>query len=212
MNRTFSMLFVFLFLASCGKGGGGSDSASTGDVVDASEVSASAPVPQAALNFAVNVNLDNFNANQEDKVLQAADLIKKVIATDAFKNKILNFTYRGKKAFVDNDGLSNAQVYKKILEGAEMLKPSVDNEMDLDLEVYRETDNTVGYTYPNALKVWMNSKYLNQNSAAEVTTNMMHEWLHKLGFKHDVEATAKRPYSVPYAIGYIVRALAKKMI
>ena len=118
--------------------------------------------------------------------------------------------FNGKKAFNDNGGLSNAQIYKKIIEGSERLTPGVDNEMDLALEVFRANTNTVGYTMPSELRVWMNEKFLDRNVPYKVTTNMVHEWLHKMGFKHAQAATATRKYSVPYAIGYMVRDLAKK--
>ena len=210
MFKTFSLMFAFLFLASCGKSGGGSSSKSGGDAVTLEEIE-SGVVPQAALNFAVNVRLDNeFTATQEDKIQAASDLIKQVVASEEFKHRILNHKFGGRKAFNDNDGLSNAQIYKKIIEGSEMLSPGIDNQMDLSLEVYRAANNTVGYTYPSELRVWMNEKFLNANKPYKVTTNMVHEWLHKLGFKHDAAATANRKYSVPYAVGYLVRDLAKK--
>lgn len=210
MFKTLSLLFVFLFLASCGKSGGGSGSGHKGDSVQLEEITG-AGVPQAASYFDVNVKLDNFDSVQEDKVLQAAELIKKVVATEEFKIAILNHTYNGKKMFVDNDGLSNAEIYKKILEGSEKLRPGTDNEMDLDLEVFRRSDDTVGYTFPNVIKVWMNAKFLNKYAPYQVTTNMMHEWLHKLGFKHSRNRTPSRPFSVPYAIGYLVARIAKKL-
>lgn len=209
MFKTFSLMFVILVLSSCGQSGGGG-SKSAGDAVSLDEIE-SGVTPQAALNFAVNVKLDNeFTATQEDKIQAASRLIKQVVASDEFKNRILNHRFGGKKAFNDNDGLSNAQIYKKIIEGSEMLSPGIDNQMDLSLEVFRAANNTVGYTYPNELKVWMNEKFLNANMPYKVTTNMIHEWLHKLGFTHDQAATPNRKYSVPYAIGYLVRDLAKK--
>jgi hypothetical protein len=202
-------MFAFLFLASCGKSGSGG-SKSGGDAVTLEEIE-SGVVPQAALNFDINVKLDNeFTASQADKIQAASDLIKKVVASDEFKNRILNHKFGGRKAFNDNGGLSNAQIYKKIIEGSEMLTPGIDNQMDLALEVYRAANNTVGYTYPSELKVWMNEKFLNANKPYKVTTNMVHEWLHKLGFKHSAASTPTRKYSVPYAVGYLVRDLAKK--
>ncbi|MES2528724.1 MAG: hypothetical protein V4598_16690 [Bdellovibrionota bacterium] len=201
-------MFVFLFLASCGKSGGGSSS--SGDAVTLEEIE-SGVTPSAALNFNVNVRMDNdFTANQEDKIHAASDLIRKVIGSDEFRKKVLAHSYNGKKGFVDNGGLSNAQVYKAIIEGSEKLSPGVDNEMDLSLEVFRASTNTVGYTMPSELRVWMNEKYLDANKPYKVTTNMVHEWLHKLGFKHAVASTATRKYSVPYAIGYLVARIAQK--
>lgn len=209
MFKTLSLMFVFLFLAACGKSGGGSSSG--GDALTLEEIE-SGVVPSAALNFDVNIKLDNgFTAAQEDKIQAASDLIKRVIGSAEFKNRILTHKFAGKKAFNDNGGLSNAQIYKKIIEGSEMLTPGIDNQMDLALEVYRAANNTVGYTYPTELRVWMNEKFLNANRPYKVTTNMVHEWLHKLGFKHSVSATATRKYSVPYAIGYLVRDLAGRI-
>lgn len=208
MTKTFSFLFIILLFISCGKSGG-SGSSSSGDSVTLSEVTTSSPVPSAALNFDVNLKLENLNAQQEDKLNLAADKIKKVIASEGFKNAILNFTYNGKKTFVDNLGLSNAQVYKKIIEGSEKLNPGVDNTMDLEVQVYSASTNVVGYTLPNVVKIWMNLKYLNATSASGATTNMVHEWLHKLGFGHAQTSNPSRPYSVPYAVGYLVGRLAK---
>lgn len=210
MFKTLSLMFVFMFLVACGKSGSGGSS-SGGDAITLEEIE-SGVVPSAALNFDVNIKLDKeFTASQEDKIQAASELIKKVVASATFKNRILNHKFGGKKAFNDNGGLSNAQIYKKIIEGSEMLTPGVDNQMDLSLEVYRAANNTVGYTYPSELRVWMNEKFLNANKPYKVTTNMVHEWLHKLGFKHSVASTPTRKYSVPYAVGYLVRDLAKLM-
>jgi hypothetical protein len=212
MLKTFTFLFVTFLLLSCGKsGGGGSGANTTGESITASDLSVDSPVPGGAQNFEVNVKLDNFDAAQEDKVLAAADLIKKVIASEEFKNAILLHTYNGKKSFVDNGGRTNAEIYKMIIDGKEKLLPQTDNEMDLELEVFHRNDNVVGYTLPNVIRIWMNSKFLDRNSPAEVTTNMMHEWLHKLGFGHSQTLTPTRKYSVPYAIGYLMAKLAKQM-
>lgn len=207
MLKTFSIVFFFLALVSCGKSGGGSGSG--GDAVSLEEIQ-SGVVPSAALNFETNIKPDaSFNGTQLDKIHTAAGLIKKVFASEEFKNAILNFKYNGKKQFVDNGGLSNAQIYKKIIEGSEALTPGVDNEMDLSLEVYKANNIVVGYTLPSELKVWMNSKFLDMNPAYKVTTNMVHEWLHKLGFTHAFNSTPSRPYSVPYAVGYLVARLSQ---
>jgi len=209
MLKTVLFIFLTLSFISCGKSGGGSSS--TGDAISVEDISTNQPVPQAAFNFDVNVKLVNFNSTQEDKILRASDLIKQVVASEEFKNAILNHTYNGKKSFVDNGGLSNAQIYKAIIEGSEKLRPGIDNQMDLELEVFNRSDTTVGYTFPNVIRVWMNSKFLNKYNPADVTTNMMHEWLHKLGFKHAYDNTPTRKYSVPYAIGYLVAKIAKKI-
>lgn len=218
MVKTASIFFFLLLFISCGKSGGGGSSSSQDvsteaitEAMSTEEVSTNSPVPYAAQNFVVKVNLSNFNAQQEDKVLEAADLIEKVVASEEFKNEVLNHTYNGKKTYVDNDGLSNAEIYKKIIEGSEKLRPGKDSVMNLDLEIFTRSDNTIGYTMPDVIRVWMNSKFLNIFTPDKVTTNMMHEWLHKLGFKHAYERTNNRSKSVPYAVGYLVSKLAAKM-
>jgi hypothetical protein len=104
---------VTSLLLSCGKSGGGGGAANpAAQSITTSDLSVDSPVPGAAQNFEVNVKLDNFDSAQEDKVLVAADLIKKVIASEEFKKAILLHTYNGKKTFVDNGGRTNAEKRK----------------------------------------------------------------------------------------------------
>lgn len=211
MTKTFSILFLFLALVSCGKDGGGGGQNQEESVVDISSLTGdSTVVPNAALTFDTHIKMVNFSRDQEDKVLKAADLIKQVIASPEFKNRVLNYTYNGKKAFVDNGGLSNAQIYKKILEGAEGLLPQKNNAMDVELELYNDGSITIGYTNPSTIRIWMNTKYFNNYTPYQVADNLFHEWLHKIGFGHAVNNNPSRPHSVPYALGYLMEELAKK--
>jgi hypothetical protein len=214
MTKSYFSLFLLFALISCGKSGGGGSSSdkaqNQSDMSELSEISLNSPVPNLALTWDANVSFINFTREQENKVLDAVDLIKQVLASEAFKKKILNFTYKGKKAFIDNNGLTNAQVYKKILEASEKLNPGKNNTMDITVETYFTDANVIGYTMPSINKIYMNRKYFNNFTPVQISSNMVHEWLHKLGFGHDYESTPTRPYSVPYAVGYIVKALAAK--
>lgn len=166
------------------------------------------PVPAEAKNFDTELVLLNFDSTQANKVHDAADRIRQIVATKEFKDAVLNHTYNGQKAFANNNGLSNLQIYNRLIIGAEQLRPEKNYRMDVELELYYEDSSTIGYTYPNINHIWMNLKYFNQYQAHQVAGNLMHEWLHKLGFNHASASTPERPYSVPYAIGYIVRNLA----
>jgi hypothetical protein len=238
MQRKMTLLFLLLCLVistSCGKSGGGSNAAVnealstdmqqpaagaessdedtlTGSSDQPAETVAEAQKPVKvetdAITFETNIKMFKFTSAGRKKILAAADLIKAVVASEEFKKKVLNHKVNGRRTFVDNGGLTNAQIYQKILDGAEQLRRTKDNEMDLEVELYSDNTNVVGYTYPNVNRVWMNNKYFSKNSPALVTTNMMHEWLHKLGFNHAAQQTPDRKYSVPYAIGYLVRDLA----
>lgn len=166
-------------------------------------------LPNEAYTFDTNVTFFNTSAAQEAKFNKALDIIKQVVATEEFRTKVLNFTYGGKKTFVDNGGFTNAQIYQKILDGAETLQNTKDNEMDLEVEIYTASTSTVGYTYANSKRIWVNTKYFNSYDAAGVAHNLFHEWLHKLGFTHASSYSTSRDSSVPYAIGNIVGEIGK---
>jgi hypothetical protein len=167
-------------------------------------------VPYEAFLFDADINFRNFKKDDELKVEKAVAIIKKVVRSQEFKNRVINFQYKGKKAFIDNDGLSNAEIYQKLLNGAETLRPVIDHKMDLDLELYYSRKSTVGYTYPSGLRIWMNRKFFNHYTPAEVAGNLFHEWTHKLGFTHAARHSVSRDSSVPYALGYLIEELGKK--
>lgn len=199
MTRTLAVFFIFSLLVSCGK------SPSQTSTVSYQELT-------GVTKFKTRIKMFNFFPEEKIKIRHAAELIQEVIASDAFKEEILNHEFNGKRTFANNLGLSNQQIYQKIMAGSEKLTPGNDREMDLTLVAYLNEDAmTVGYTYPNTHKIWMNRKYFRRQHAAEVTTNMVHEWLHKLGFDHDSSPTPERRYSVPYSVGYIVRRLAQEL-
>lgn len=169
-------------------------------------------LPNAAYTFDHNVSFYKTTVTQESKFIKALDIIKRVVATEKFRTKILGHTYNGSKTFVDNGGFTNAQIYQKILDGAETLQKIVDNEMDMEVEVYYAATSTVGYTYANSKRVWVNTKFFNSYDATGVARNLFHEWLHKLGFTHSSSYNSARPYSVPYAIGDIVGDLGREFL
>lgn len=170
-----------------------------------------AEVPEAAYTFEFNVKMLRMSRTREDKVNEAIELLRKVFTSPEFRRRILNHRYNGRKGFANNRGMSNLQIYNAILAGVEKLKPTRNNAMDLELELYTDHDSKVmGYTLPRSKRIWMNTKFFNRHTPANVASNLTHEWLHKLGFDHDYKATWKRQYSVPYGIGYIVRELARK--
>jgi hypothetical protein len=187
------------------------ESISIQDFSSSDEKSFSQESQEASL-FETNISLSDFNPTQEIKVLKAIEIIKRVVRSQEFKEKVLQFTYKGKNQFVDNNGLTNAEIYQKLLEGSEELSPSIDYEMDLELELYYSRRSTVGYTYPDELKVWINTKFFNTYTPAQVAGNIFHEWTHKLGFEHAYRYSSKRDASVPYALGYLVEELGKKYL
>jgi hypothetical protein len=110
-----------------------------------------------------------------------------------------------------NEGESNRELYEKILSGGEKLYPYQNNAMDVEVELYVDFESQVlGYTYPRSPRIWMNTKYFNLHSSSEIAGHLVHEWLHKLGYDHERQRSPRRRYSVPYAIGNIVKEVGRQ--
>jgi hypothetical protein len=69
----------------------------------------------------------------------------------------------------------------------------------------------VGYTYPDSARIWSNGNYFYSMTVNELAAHFVHEWLHKIGYDHDFKSTARRPYSVPYAVGDLVEVIADQL-
>ncbi len=213
MTKFLSLLFLCLFFSACN--GQEKEQCQVAEC-SAPESSTEGTIEDAAsteaYTFDANIFFFNTTAAQEEKFQKAIELIKEVVATEEFKARVLNHTYNGQKTYVDNGGFTNAQIYQKILGGAETLQNLRDNEMDMEVEIYTASTSTVGYTYPNSQRIWVNTKFFNQYDASGVARNLFHEWLHKLGFDHAATYTPARDYSVPYAIGNIIGDIGKDFL
>lgn len=169
-------------------------------------------VPTEAFTFDVNIRTVKMSPLKEEKLEEAVELLKRVFASEKFKEKILNHEFRGRKSFHMNQGLSNREIYETILKGVERLNPDENNAMDVEVELYTDYDSIVlGYTYPSSKRIWMNLKYFLKHSHGDLAGHLTHEWLHKLGFDHEQEKNEDRSYSVPYAVGYIVKEIAREL-
>lgn len=224
MVKSLLLSSLCLFLVSCNNNTDCSTQSSTEETTEGSKASCPAPevtptpdpgpdhgeIPTEAMIFEVNAKLTNFDSADEEKVQKAFEIIKKVVGTREFRNRVLNFEYKGKKEFVDNEGKTNEQIYQMLIDGKEELRPELDNEMDLELQLYYASNSTVGYTYPSGLKIYMNTKFFDSYTPAEVARNVFHEWTHKLGFGHASSYSTSRDYSVPYGLGDIIEQLGKQ--
>lgn len=171
--------------------------------------------PQAyraiASNWKTNIRFHNFTNDDIEKVNRAVYIIKTVINSDEFHDLVIGHTFNNEKRFNDNNNYTNEEVYQLILLGAEIVGNSqANNTMDVELELYEDSSKTIGYTYPHTTRIWMNRKYFNRYTPAQVAGNLMHEWMHKLGFGHSLKWNKDREHSVPYAIGYLIEDLATK--
>lgn len=168
-------------------------------------------VPKDAYTFDFNVKTIRMSRTKEKKIDNSIDILREIFASPEFKRRILSHKFRGHYQFNMNKGLSNYQIYRRLLRGIERLHPYENNAMDVEVELYTDLQSqVVGFTNPRTRRIWMNTKYFNKNTPAQVASHLTHEWLHKLGFDHEKGRCHDRKYSVPYAIGYIVRDMAKR--
>ncbi len=173
------------------------------------------PEEHSAAAQTLKVNVQFFGSAATDariaKYKKAIEILKKVVSLSAFKSRILNFDspYTNDK-FYDTTK-TNTEIFHHILDGNEILSPTKDNELDVEVEFYYAYTSTVGYTYPNTKRIYVNTKFFDGYVPSSVAANLMHEWLHKLGYKHAQSYYPSRDYSVPYAIGSMVRELGSKL-
>jgi hypothetical protein len=172
------------------------------------------------MNLIKLTNVSNFNEARRKKLDEALDLLDRVLASQAFKQGVLNFGYSEKlnghtlrrTQFRMNQGLSNQQIYELLLSGKDKFEKEPDGLIEVDLALAMQRHNGVlGFTYPNVVRVWINSWFFDSAKLSEIAGNIMHEYCHKSGFEHEFKSTSLRPYTVPYAIGYLVRDLAARM-
>ncbi|MDA8792529.1 hypothetical protein N9N67_04745 [Bacteriovoracaceae bacterium] len=167
--------------------------------------------PSNEIHLNSNLEYQNFSEEVELK-LQLESVIEKtlkIINSKQFKQAVLNHQYKDEKVFVQNQDLSNEEIYFSLLDGLEILDPnrSPDHEIDLKIKKYYKRTSTIGYTYPSSLVVNINLYHYRKMSEAKMAQNLIHEWTHKLGYKHDRKRTSRRKYSIPYGVGYIIRDL-----
>ncbi len=150
---------------------------------------------------------------EETLVLESFHVIEQVMNSETFKHRVINFVNKkGQRAYESNNGLTNEQVYAFLMGGKELINgEATEGEMNFDLKRYTNYfSKVIGYTNPgksNLIKV--NSKFYRKFDVPEVTGNLVHEWIHLMGFFHGSAASHD---SVPYAVGYIARDLAKKLM
>jgi hypothetical protein len=170
-------------------------------------------VPDDAYTFDFNVETFKMDRVNEEKILDSVELLRMVFSSPEFKQSILKHKLNGRYGFAHNKGLSNSKIYQRILEGMEKLHPYENNAMDVEVELYSDYDSQViGFTKPSTKRIWMNNKFFDHHDPAEVASHLTHEWLHKLGFDHEKKRSETRKYSVPYAVGYIVKDIATRIL
>lgn len=152
-----------------------------------------------------------YTTSERAKLDQATKLIGDVLNSREFRDAVLSNTYAGKPGFAD-ETKSPQEIYAAIRAAKENFTSEADGEVDLNVNLKTFSwfqRKTVGYTTPDSDTITTNRRFFSGYDAPEVAGHLAHEWLHKLGFEHDFQATADRPYSVPYKLGDLIERLAR---
>jgi hypothetical protein len=152
-----------------------------------------------------------FSKAGKDKLEASFELIEKVVNSEEFKERFINFLNKeGERSFKSNKGLTNEEIYEQFMAGRELLLPDSVGEMNFYLKLYNKRfSNVLGWTDRKSHTIHINNKFFKNFKPHQVASNLVHEWLHKLGYSH---TTAKEHDSVPYGIGYLVRELGEKVL
>jgi len=154
---------------------------------------------------------------QRKYYMEAIEVAKVVVNSQAFKDKIKSFkyTYRDviNDTFKHNKGLTNSEVYTLFMSGYDKYSHARDNDIDLSVTLYyKRFSSAVGYTYGDTLKTWINTRFFTGTSRERIVSgivgNIIHESVHNVGFDHAFRKNPTRKFSVPYALGDIARELA----
>ena len=155
--------------------------------------------------------VEGFSADYQPTLDASFDVLERVVNSETFKERVLNFrNAQGERAFASNNGKTNEEIYEIFMEGREKLLQDTPGEMNLYLKRYNKWwSKVIGWTNGNINTIHLNWKFYKNYEPNNIASNLAHEWTHKIGFDHK---SAAEHDSAPYAIGYIVEELARKML
>jgi hypothetical protein len=163
---------------------------------------------------------------QEIKFQRALQLLEQVLNSTQFQAKVLRYQRRdGTKGFANSKLwktgplLSNSDVLQVIYGGDEKSIPQTHHEMNLNLMVrscrtHQRVSSwcrtVIGSTTPHTSKwITLNWKFYSRFEVAEMVENIVHEWLHLIGFLHGEQNLHEE---VPYVVGAIAGEVARDLL
>lgn len=165
---------------------------------------------------------------QKTKFELALSLLEEVLNSNEFKEKVLTYKradgqrlYQKNHLWNDADHtLSNEDVYNIIMAGDEKMRPNTFGEMNINAKIRKCSwfkqkvsvwcRKVIGSTNPSASE-WMtlNWKFYRKYEVPNMLANIVHEWVHLLGFLH---GRKNMNQEVPYVVGRIAGQIAKKIM
>lgn len=175
-------------------------------------------------------NYTEHEKKQRLKFEKALEILEEVMNSEEFKRKVLSYKRSdGKRLYQKNylwtnseERLTNEDVYDLIMEGHEKMIPNTYGEMNLNMWIKKCTrferyirrikwcSGVVGSTSPyNSKWITANWKFYTRYETPNMVANIVHEWLHLLGFLHGKENMREE---VPYVVGSIAGQVAEGIL
>ncbi len=163
-------------------------------------------------------------------VEKALELLPRVLNSNEFKRGILDYTRKnGKKEFSRNflwnekdKKFSNNEILEIIFKGDEKSIPNTHHQMNLNVKmkkcsrlenIYKRKwcKGVIGHTLPNSSKwITVNWHFYKGYTAPAIVNNLVHEWIHLLGFLHGSRKTMGE--EITYVAGRLAQQIAEKMM
>ena len=174
-----------------------------------------------------NTQYEILSDGQEREFELALSLLEETLNSEEFKTKVLSYRRSdGKRLFQKNflwnqtqRRLSNEDVYNILMRGDEHSIPGTEGEMNLNSWIKKCSwweragvwcRKVIGSTNPSSSKwIKINYKFYSRYHAPEMVNNLVHEWIHLLGFLHGSENMREE---VPYVVGRIAQDVAEQIL
>lgn len=161
------------------------------------------------------------------KFEKALDILEEVMNSEEFKTRVISYVRsNGKREYQKNylwkdstRTFTNEEIYELIMTGDEKMRPNTIGEMNFNsrVKICRWYENVgkwcrgvVGSTTPaSSANITLNWKFYKKYETHQMVSNMVHEWLHLLGFLH---GKVDMREEVPYVVGGIAGQVAKEFL
>ncbi|MBC77934.1 MAG: hypothetical protein CME64_18150 [Halobacteriovoraceae bacterium] len=164
---------------------------------------------------------------QQAKFELAVSLLEETLNSEEFKHKVLSYRRSdGKRLFQKNylwnnkaERLSNEDIYNVLMRGDEAALPGTYGEMNIYSWIKKCSwweragiwcRKVIGSTNPSSSEwIKINYKFYSKYSAPQMVNNLVHEWIHLLGFLHGEENMREE---APYVIGRIAQEVSERIL
>jgi len=156
-------------------------------------------------------NLRGFTEAEAKKFKDAAYLMAEAVNLEEFKHRVFTVDYEDTGRFKMHGGDTNVQIYDKLMSGADDFNWSNDGDVDIDATLYFDQGNVVGYTYSSSWRTYVNKKFFFKWPISRIAGNILHEYLHNLGYNHSSQYNDTIRWTVPYKCADILVDLASEL-